>query len=137
MTNLSHTAYSVGGKKKRTLVFFSSALLHEHSQKGHFHDDSVPSPRERIYLELYHPSTQYFSECDTPAVTHGQSSLLQSWPIGSPQIIPRVESYLCFRTPANSFEEAFWSRNIACEESEEGTSMSETKCKYLLAGAQV
>ena len=54
MTNLSHTAYSVGGKKKRTLVFFSSALLHEHSQKGHFHDDSVPSPRERTYLELYH-----------------------------------------------------------------------------------
>lgn len=102
------------GKKKRTLVFFSSVLLHEHSQKGHPPDDSVPSPRERIYLELYHPSIQYFDECNAPAVTHGQPSLLQSRAISFPQIIPRLKRYLRVRTPANGFEEAFRGGNLAC-----------------------
>jgi hypothetical protein len=131
---------TVRKRKIRTLVFFSLASHHEHNQRGHLSDDSVPLPRECIYLELYHPSTQYFGEYDTPAVTHGQSGLLQRRAIGFPQIIPRIERYLRFRTPANSFEEAFWGRDIACEEREREREMphvQDTTCEYLLAEARV
>lgn len=125
-------------RKKRTLVFFSLASLHEHNQRGRPSDGSVPSPRECIYLELYHPSTQCFGGYDTPAVTHGQSGLLQRYAITFPQIVPRIERYFRFGTPANSFEKALWGRDITCEESERGKlQVRDTTCEYLLAEEQV
>ncbi len=105
-------------RKTRTLLFSSLVLSHEHSRKGHPPDDNVPSPRECIYRELLiNQRILRFGECDAPAIGHGQSSLIQNLAISLPQMIPRFERYLRFRSPANSLEEAFWRRNVAYDES--------------------
>jgi len=72
---------------------------------------------ENVSIANYSSIKGFFGECDAPAIGHGQSSLLQSLAISLPQMIPRFERYLRFRSPANSLEEAFWGRNVACDES--------------------